>query len=216
MTGEKKFVYTMVVISLLLVGAFITFWKISSNRVMAGKSDTMVERFVDRDIELVDADGKARGFTQLKGKVSLVSHVFTRCPGQCAGIGIALNDVRKELRGQGPLQLVSVSLDPAHDRPEHLKKFATQHDLLGEDWWFVTGEADSLNRYMAEVFLLKAEEKPPEKRTNEFDLFDHRPMVALVDHNLRILGWYYPFDERSGAAMREALKAALAAAKKAA
>ena len=215
MTKENKLVYGMVAVSLLLVGGFITMWTISSKRVVAGKSSPTVERYVDRDVALLDANGQERGFQQLRGKVSLVSHVFTRCPGQCAGIGVVLDEVRQEYRDKGPLHLVSVSLDPEHDRPENLKEFSTGHGLAGDDWWFVTGEAEVLNPYMADVFWLKAEKKPEEKRASEFDLYDHQPMVVLVDHELKLVGWYFPFDEKSAASLRKDLEAALAAANKA-
>jgi protein SCO1/2 len=215
MNKENKFIYGMVAISLLLVGGFIVLWKISSPPLQSGKSSTTTEFHVDRDIELIDSNGERRGFKQLEGKVSLVSHVFTRCPGQCAGIGVALKDLREEYKDEGPLQLVSVSLDPAHDTPELLKNFSETHGLSGSDWWFVTGDPEPLNKYMAEVFLLAAQAKPPEKRDNEFDLFDHQAMVVLVDHELKLRGWFYPFETESAKAMRAELKTALAEAKKA-
>jgi len=213
MTKELKFVYGMVGLSLLLVAGFMVLWKVSSDKLKPGKSGTIIERTIDRDIDLLDADGKPRGFKQLEGKVSLVSHVFTRCPSHCAGLGLVLDEIRGEFEGQGPLHLVSVSLDPEHDTPAQLKDFSTRHELLRDNWWFVTGEPEPLNRYMADVFLLAAVSKPEEARTSEFDLFDHQPMVAMVGHDLRFVGWYYPFDEESAASLRKDLKTALDAAK---
>lgn len=206
----------MVTGALLLVGGYIMIWKLSSRGTGAGSSATTVERHVDRDIELTDADGQTRHFTDLSGKVWLVGHVFTRCPGQCAGTCAALDGLRTDLGGDGKnFHIVSVTLDPEHDGPEQLKDFATKHDFLGDDWWFVTGEPGELNAYMKEVFLLAAQEKMEAERDSDGDLFKHEPRVVLVGHDLELRGWYYPFDRGSMAALKSEIKAALADAKRA-
>ena len=213
MNKENKLIYLMVAGALLLVGGYIVIWKLSTRGIDGGRTETAVERYVDRDIELTDADGKERHFTDLNGKVWLVGHVFTRCPGQCAGICIALNELREEFADEGGIHMVSVSLDPEHDDPAQLKKFATQHELVDEDWWFVTGEPAPLNKYMKDVFLLAAQEKPEADRTSAGDLYLHEPAVVLVGHDLKIRGWYYPFDAKDAAELRKEIKLALAAAK---
>ncbi len=109
-----------------------------------------------------------------------------------------------------------MSLDPAHDRPENLKKFAETHNLVRPNWWFVTGDPDELNKYMLKVFALSAKPKPPEQRANEFDLFDHQAIVVLVDHELKMVGWYYPFESKSMEQLKKQLRATLATAEKAA
>ena len=216
MTRDTKIVYGMVTVSVIVVGAYILLWNMSTKKFRSGKSTTQIERHVDRDIEMLDADGEARHLTDLNGKVWLVSHVFTRCPGQCAGICAELDSIYDEVKGSGPFHMVSVSLDPGHDKPENLKEFVEKHALVRDDWWFLTGEPSTVNKYMREVFLLAAQEIPEEKRTSEFDLFEHQAMVVLIDHELRMRGWYYPFDSASNKELRADLKQALAEAKKAA
>ncbi len=213
MPKEAKLIYLMAAVALLLVGGYIAVWKLSAPGVRGGKSDVQVERHVDRDIELLDADGETRHFTDLAGKVWLVSHVFTRCPGQCAGICAALDELRGELAAGDDLHLVSVSLDPAHDDPAQLKAFADKHGLADPNWWFVTGEPGPLNRYMREVFMLAAQEIPEEKRSSAGDLFAHEPRVVLVDRELNMRGWFYPFEPKSKEALRREIEAALAAGK---
>ena len=216
MTKDTKIVYGMVAVSAIVVGAYILLWNMSTKKLKAGKSATLIERYVDRDIEMLDAQGETRHLTDLNGKVWLVSHVFTRCPGQCAGISAELDSVYDEVYDAGPFHIVSVSLDPGHDKPEHLKEFSEKHGLVRDDWWFLTGEPRAVNKYMREVFLLAAQEIPEEKRTSEFDLFEHQAMVVLIDHELKMRGWYYPFDAESNKELRADLKEALADAKKAA
>lgn len=211
MNGEKKVVYVMIVVSLLVVGGWFVLWNYSSKRAAArvGKSDLMVEKSVDRDMEIVDSNGVPRKFSDLKDKVTLVSHVFTRCPGQCAGIGLVLDELRNEYSSQGPLHLLSVSLDPGYDTPEILGEFSRQHKLVGDNWWFVTGAADPLNEYMLEVFAMAAQPKPAEERVHEGDLFTHQAVVVLVDKDLKLRGWYFPFEDASLKKLRMELKSAL-------
>ena len=142
-----------------------------------------------------------------------MSHVFTRCPGQCAGVCSELDKLLGKVNEDGNLHVVSVSLDPVHDRPAQLSQFAQKFGLVRNNWWFVTGEAQPLENYMEEVFWLSAQERPEPERDNVNDLFIHEPRVVLVDHRMRIRGWYYPFDPASAGALERALKETLRAAK---
>jgi protein SCO1/2 len=138
----------------------------------------------------------------------------TRCPGQCSGVCAALDEVVGEVAGGESVNLVSVSLDPAHDRPRQLREFSQKHDLVRDNWWFVTGDAQKLNSYMKEVFWLSAQERPEADRNNVNDLFIHDPRVVLVDHRMRIRGWYDPFNPASARELAKALKVAVASANK--
>ena len=106
-----------------------------------------------------------------------------------------------------------MTLDPNHDTPDHLKAFSNKHGFVSDDWWFLTGESSELNSYMLEVFSLSAQEKKESEKVSEDDIFAHKPMVALINHELKIEGWYNPFDKRSSEALREKLIFALNEAK---
>ncbi|MDC0048328.1 SCO family protein [Verrucomicrobia bacterium] len=207
MNKETKIIYSFVILALLLVGAFIFLWSLKTsqmNRVKLRSNDNQ-ERFVTSDINTTDADGVSRNFSDLRGKVWLISHVFTRCPGQCAGVCAVIDELRKEVNDSELLHLVSVTLDPSHDDASQLKAFSQKHGLVSNDWWFLTGNPDELNSYMLDTFSLSAQEKNEEQRSGPDDLFAHRPMVALVDHELKIRGWYDPFDERGNKSLRKNL-----------
>ena len=69
----------------------------------------------------------------------------------------------------------------------------------------MTGKTNELNAYMMQVFSLSAQEKEDSEKVNPDDLFAHKPMVALVDHELNIRGWFNPFDKSSSKALRQQL-----------
>ena len=215
MNKEKKIIGIFVIIAVILVGGFITLFQFSSPKIYGNKggSSGEVSRYVNRDIPMIDSNGSTRKLMDLKGKVWLISHVFTRCPGQCAGVCVVLDEIRKDINDKENLQFVSVTLDPNHDTPDHLKAFSNKHGFVPDDWWFLTGESSELNSYMLEVFSLSAQEKKESEKVSEDDIFAHKPMVALINHELKIEGWYNPFDKRSSEALREKLIFALNEAK---
>jgi protein SCO1 len=78
----------------------------------------------------------------LKDKVVLINFVFTQCGDTCPLITARLVQVKKEL-GEAfgrDVRFISISVDPEHDRPEDLERFAKKFDALHPEWWFLTGE----------------------------------------------------------------------------
>ena len=87
----------------------------------------------------------------LKCKVVLLDFVYTRCPGPCPILTGILRDVREGLApaDRERVQLVSVTLDPAHDTPAVLREYAEQRRIDAQGWSFATGAArdvDALTR----------------------------------------------------------------------
>ena len=78
----------------------------------------------------------------LKGKVVLMNFVFTQCGDACPLITAKLVQAKNELGeafGQ-EVRFVSISIDPQHDRPQDLAKFARKFDAVHPEWLFLTGE----------------------------------------------------------------------------
>src|ERR1041385_416858 len=82
------------------------------------------ERFFEvPDFKLVDQNGKSFTKKDLSGKVWIADLIFTQCAGTCPMMTMSMVDLQKELAGS-PIQFVSISVDPKHDTPEVLKKYA--------------------------------------------------------------------------------------------
>ena len=78
----------------------------------------------------------------LKDKVVLINFVFTQCGDACPLITAKLVHAKKEL-GEAfgrEVRFVSISIDPQHDRPQDLAKFAKKFDAVHPEWLFLTGE----------------------------------------------------------------------------
>jgi protein SCO1 len=92
---------------------------------------------------LVDSGGKPFDLATLRGKVVLVSFVYTTCNGICPLTTQTLHRVEQALKDVKlwgtSVAFVSITLDPKRDTPEALKRYAR---LFGADlsaWHFLTG-----------------------------------------------------------------------------
>ena len=99
---------------------------------------------IEQDILLTDQDGRERRFGELKGKVWVVTWLFTKCSFGCAGLAVEFQSLQKEFGSDPNFALVSVTVDPAEDTPQALKTWTTAQGFTGDNWWFVTGEEKPL------------------------------------------------------------------------
>ena len=167
---------------------------------------------ITADIDLVRQDGEDVKFSDLKGKVSVVSHVFTRCPSQCPGICAVVNEIREEFSDDPRFMAASLTMDPAFDTPGVLTEFAENHELVAENWWFLTGAEEPMIDFMANQLQFGRQVKPEAERTVPTDLYKHDFMLDLIDHNLRVIYRYDAIDEADMARLKKDVKLALEAA----
>jgi protein SCO1/2 len=106
------------------------------------------------NILLQTQDGKPVRFYDdlVKGKSVLVNFIYTSCQQSCSPTTANLARVHKLLgdRVGQDLLLLSISLDPAVDRPKVLKDYAARFGQFN-GWYFLTGnesEIDQLRRAM--------------------------------------------------------------------
>ena len=86
------------------------------------------------DFTLTDGDGKPFNLSDLKGKVVVLSFGYTNCPDVCPTELLTQNDVLKQLGDQAKdVKMAFVSVDPEHDTPEVIGKYAKQFnpDFIG-------------------------------------------------------------------------------------
>jgi protein SCO1 len=95
----------------------------------------------------------------LKDKVVLINFVFTQCGDTCPLITARLVQVKKEL-GEAfgrDVRFISISVDPEHDRPEDLARFAKKFDAVHPEWWFLTGEKANVDLVLKKLGAFTAE-----------------------------------------------------------
>jgi cytochrome oxidase Cu insertion factor (SCO1/SenC/PrrC family) len=145
------------------------------------------------DFTLMDSSAHPLRRETLRGRVWVADFIFTRCAGACPAMTARMARLRREVPAD--VLLVSLTVDPRHDTPAVLARYAARHGA-GEGWLFVTGEQEALYRLSTEGFKLAAMEVPPQQRAAGGDgPFLHSSKLILVDGQGRVRGYYDSTDE---------------------
>jgi len=112
------------------------------------RRDERYQREYFTDLPLLTQDGKeVRFYTDmLKGKVVLVSFIYTSCTEVCPILMPNLARIQELLRdGSGrDVALISISVDPVDDTPEELKKYGEKYGAK-DGWTFLTGKKENID-----------------------------------------------------------------------
>jgi protein SCO1/2 len=147
---------------------------------------------------LTDQSGKQLSLASLRGNALLVDFVYTRCVGPCPILTAKHVELWRSLppEAREHVRFVSISLDPTHDTPEVLTRYAAERGADLGGWYFLTGPeaevADVVRRWG--VGTLRGADGS----------IDHMVATFMVDKQGQIakrwLGLEHPNDE-----LREAL-----------
>lgn len=104
--------------------------------------------------DLLDQNDKPWRLEDHKGKVLLVSFIFTTCNGSCPATTHRMAQVQQELSRRGLLKndqvrLVSISLDPKRDTSEVLRGYMRLYDVDPSSWSFLTGTPDKVAKVIS-------------------------------------------------------------------
>jgi protein SCO1/2 len=103
--------------------------------------------------ELRDQNDRPVKMSDYRGKVVLVSFIFTTCNGTCPATTHRMARLNQELARRSELkdhvQFVSISLDPKRDTPETLRGYMRLYDIDGGNWTFLTGAPKAVEPVLA-------------------------------------------------------------------
>jgi protein SCO1 len=147
------------------------------------------------DFRLVEHSGRSLSAADLRGRPWVADFIFTQCGGACPAMTARMARLQREL--PPAVALVSFTVDPGHDTPEVLARYAeTFH--AGPGWRFVTGPQSALYDLSVGGFKLEAMEVPAAERAAGGDgPFLHSSKFVLVDGAATIRGYYDSTDEAS-------------------
>lgn len=177
-------------VALLLLpvaGVFITWMR--SEPVFQMRSKTLPAYGRVGDFALTEASGKPVTLAELRGKVWIASFIFTHCGGSCPIMTHHLAKVQGQLPARDDMKLVSISVDPKHDTPAVLTKYAAENGADRSRWWFLTGEENAIQKLARETFKLAVDAGG----TAEEPIV-HSSKFVLVDRNGVIRGYYDGLD----------------------
>jgi protein SCO1 len=154
---------------------------------------SQISHFANRAIEsygavppfqLVNQDGQPFGSAQLSGKIWIADFVYTSCPGPCPMISSRMSELQKPLENTD-VHLVSVSVDPEHDTPNVLRRYAEKLHAQPQRWDFLTGSKTAIYALSRNSFKLAIADG-----SQEMGAPVHSTRMILVDRHSMIRGYY--------------------------
>jgi protein SCO1/2 len=103
------------------------------------------------DFALRDTAGNVVRLGELRGRVVLVSFVFTRCTSACPLLTARMAQLHRRLARAAPgrVQLLSVTVDPERDSAAALAAYARRFAAESAAWRFLREEPATLARMLA-------------------------------------------------------------------
>jgi len=127
------------------------------------------------DFTLTDQSRRKVSMSDQRGKLVLVTFLYTNCPDVCPLITQNLNQALQML---GPkrddVRVLAVSVDPGGDTPENVDKYAKAHHLLPE-FHYLTGTRAELMQVWKDYDVAAVARDP--------ELVDHTAYTMLVDRS---------------------------------
>jgi len=121
----------------------------------------------------------------LDGHIWVANFIYTTCTGPCPMMSHQMRGIQNSTGGTPEVKLVSFTVDPAHDTPPVLAKYATLFKADPARWYFLTGEMARLNALGGPGFKLNTVDGS----------LTHSTRFVLVDRKRRIRAYYLSSDD---------------------
>lgn len=138
------------------------------------------------DFRLVDAHGREQSLHTLlaqDGRVWIVDFIYTRCPTLCLTLGSVFEQLQAQIVEQGLQQqvgLLSISFDPANDRPAELQAYARRMQMRPEVWQLVSLQDAADRRRLLDSFGIMVVPAP-------LGEFEHNAALHVVQPDSRLV-----------------------------
>jgi len=197
MNDKQKIVviYTSVAVICLLI--VLTTWLIRSNHLQPPQLEApqYVQEEISAplltlqsDLDLKHQDGRDVKISELKDKVWAFAQFYATCPMCAKRNSQGLKTLYEKFKHDPDFVIVCITVDPANDTVEQMKSYAEALDAEDSNWWFLTGDADSLKNYMIDEIKYQAivKRKDPDEAAR-LGAFEHDMAIAVFDKNLSMV-----------------------------
>lgn len=142
---------------------------------MSGAADNALPRIgAAPGFKLTDQNGRSFSLADAKGKVAVVTFIFTTCSETCPLLTAKLVGIQRSLgTDKSKLLIAAITVDPLQDTPDVLRKYAQAHSADPDNFVFLTGsiaQIEDVSRRYA-VF----------RKTREKGNIDHTFLTSLID-----------------------------------
>jgi protein SCO1/2 len=127
------------------------------------------------DFVLRAQDGTEVALEQFRGKVVAVTFIFASCSATCPILTAKMATIQDRLGGDFGSRIVflSITVDPEHDTPDVLKRYAQAFAANPAGWKFLTGSPEAIHTVESRYGVFASPAPVGE--------LDHTNLTSLVD-----------------------------------
>ena len=142
------------------------------------------------DFKFVNQNGDTVTAQNFNDKIYVADFFFTTCPTICPVMKKQMKKVYEKFKGENEVAILSHTIDPDHDTPSVLKKYATDLGVTSTQWMFVTGQREKIYEIGEKQYLVVAGADSTAPGG-----YIHSGAFVLVDKQKRVRGMYNGTDE---------------------
>ena len=204
---NKRSILTLCLTILVPVGCYLVLKYYSDNGVTVPRNlllDEVVEKkksgktYYDSlwhktgNIKLINQLGDTVSLYDIKNKTIVIDLFFTHCGSICPRLTRSMKQLQESFKTGGSsrlkvdtsvVQFISLSIDPESDSVQQLKTYADNYSINPDNWWLLTGNRDSIYKFIFEELKIDKLSKEPVDKD-----FAHTSRFALLDKNYQMRG----------------------------
>jgi protein SCO1 len=125
--------------------------------------------------ELTTQDGRRLALNELRGKVVVVTFIYASCADACPLLTAKMAGLQDDLERDfgSKVFFLSITVDPEHDTPEVLTRYARAHSANLSGWAFLTGTPDEIRAVARQYGIYYTKQAAGD--------VDHTFLTSLVD-----------------------------------
>ena len=144
-----------------------------------------VNHFTIPAFTFVNQDSTPLNNNFIRGKVWVVNYFFTSCPTICPKMMAGMRLVQQAFPDDAQVRMLSLTVDPYHDTPAKLKRYADNKNINLNQWQLGTGQKAGLYRFARNGLFITADDG--DGGANDFI---HSDKIVLIDREDHIRGYY--------------------------
>lgn len=133
---------------------------------------------------LTERSGRRVSRDELGGIVWVADFIYTECTETCPAQSFQLARLQAEFATADRLRLVSITVDPEHDTPEVLRRYADRYSAT-DRWWFLTGDKQEIYCLVQKGFRLSVVDPAAPSAPSCGEAFLLGPRAAWASHGSR-------------------------------
>ena len=146
MRYRSRLVVAIAVSATVLVVAAVAGWR-TMQPPATDAAATSLERLDDYGVvpafTLTERSGRMVTRDELAGLVWIADFIYTECTETCPAQSLQFARLQHEFSQADRVRFVSVTVDPAHDTPDVLRRYAARYGAT-DRWWFLTGDKQEI------------------------------------------------------------------------